>query len=164
MDADSWLTKAEAATALGVSGRSVERLAARGVLTSRMRPGFPTMYNPDDVDKVASAGRTVHRAALATAVQPPRVNGHGAAALVRHPEPTAEALVEPIVRFLELVTARLGNGPTAPTGPTLFLTLAEASSVSGLSETYLRRQITEQKLSAVKDRGWRIRRRDLEQL
>ena len=44
------------------------------------------------------------------------------------------------------------------------MTLADASAVSGLSETYLRRQIAEQTLKAVQDRGWRIRRRDLETL
>lgn len=167
MDADNWLTKAEAATKLGVSDRSVERLAARGALTSRMRPGFPTMYNPDDVAQVASAGRTVHRAALAAAVQASPANGHGAAALAHRHEGSMEPLVDPLVRLLELVSARLAIGPTGPTGPTaatLYLTLAEASAVSGLSETYLRRQIAAQTLRAVRDRGWRIRRRDLETL
>jgi excisionase family DNA binding protein len=48
--------------------------------------------------------------------------------------------------------------------PALFLTVAEAAAVTGLTQAYLRRQIDGGFLSAVKDRGWRIRRRDLEQL
>jgi hypothetical protein len=45
-----------------------------------------------------------------------------------------------------------------------YLTLADASAEKGLSQAYLRRQIAAGTLPAVRDRGWRIRRRDLESL
>jgi len=168
MDGDGWLTKAEAAKVLGVKGRTVERLAARGALTSRTRPGFPTVYNPSDVARAAAQGRTVHRAAILAADGEVGSNGHGAAALV----PLAEAPLEPVesalVWVLDLLAQRLGigptEGPTGPTPPTVFVGLAEASALSGLSPSCLRKLIAEQKLNAVKDRGWKIRRRDLEQL
>jgi excisionase family DNA binding protein len=46
----------------------------------------------------------------------------------------------------------------------LFLTLREAAALSGLSQACLRRLIADGSLEARRDRGWRIRRRDLERL
>lgn len=46
----------------------------------------------------------------------------------------------------------------------LYLTLEEASRFSGLSLKYLRSLIDEQKLRAVNDGGWKIRRKDVERL
>jgi Rps23 Pro-64 3,4-dihydroxylase Tpa1-like proline 4-hydroxylase len=48
--------------------------------------------------------------------------------------------------------------------PGLYLTLDEASAFSGLSFEYLERLIQEQKVTAIDDDGWKIRRRDLENL
>lgn len=169
MDADGWLTKAEVAQALGVDERTVERRARRGVLTSRMRPGFPTMYNPADVAKVAAAGHTVHRAAIA----PADGNGNGhdpRTALERAAFVTSgDQFLGPALRFLERLTALLPDGPTRPTGPTgpPFLTLDEAAAESHLPAHELRRFIREKKLVPVCGRSartWRIRRRDLKRL
>jgi excisionase family DNA binding protein len=46
----------------------------------------------------------------------------------------------------------------------LYLTLEEASEFTGLSFEYLERLIQEQKVTAVDDGGWKIRRSDLESL
>ena len=46
----------------------------------------------------------------------------------------------------------------------VYLTLEEASEFSGLSFEYLERLVQEQKLKAVNDGGWKIRRIDLESL
>jgi excisionase family DNA binding protein len=48
--------------------------------------------------------------------------------------------------------------------PRLYLTLEEASEYSGLSVEYLEQLVQEQKLAAVDDGGWKIRRTDLESL
>ena len=48
--------------------------------------------------------------------------------------------------------------------PKLYLTLEEASDYSGLSYEYLVQLVQEQKLTAVDDGGWKIRRADLESL
>ena len=47
---------------------------------------------------------------------------------------------------------------------TLFLTLTEAVARSGLSRACLLRKIKAGTLDAEKDRGWKIRRKDLEAL
>lgn len=44
------------------------------------------------------------------------------------------------------------------------MTIAQASAITGLSQAYLRREIEAGLLFAVKDRGWRIRRKDLAML
>jgi hypothetical protein len=48
--------------------------------------------------------------------------------------------------------------------PGLFLTLPEASEYSGLSMTLLKRKIRSGELAALKDRGWKVRRLDLEKI
>jgi len=169
MDDDGWLTKAEAAAQLGVAERTVERLAARGALTARMRPGFPTMYNPADVSREAAAARTVHRAAISLVDR--NGNGHDPRTALERAAyaPPGDELLGPALRFLERLTALLPEGPTGPTGPTapLFLTVEEAALESHLPARELRRFIREGKLVPVCGRSvrtWRIRRRDLEAL
>jgi hypothetical protein len=49
----------------------------------------------------------------------------------------------------------------APPRDTLWVTVAEASAESGLSETLLHRLIAKELLPAIKDRGWKVRRADL---
>jgi Rps23 Pro-64 3,4-dihydroxylase Tpa1-like proline 4-hydroxylase len=48
--------------------------------------------------------------------------------------------------------------------PKVYLTLEEASEFSGLSTDYLERLVHEQKVAAIDDGGWKIRRTDLESL
>lgn len=48
--------------------------------------------------------------------------------------------------------------------PKLYLTIEEASEFSGLSLEYLERLVQEQKVTAIDDGGWKIRRADLESL
>jgi len=48
--------------------------------------------------------------------------------------------------------------------PRLYLTLEEASDYSGLSAEYLVQLVQEQRLTAVDDGGWKVRRADLEAL
>ena len=63
-----------------------------------------------------------------------------------------------------LVDAVKALGVPRPPIPRLYLTLEEASAFSGLSFEYLERLIEEQKITAVDDGGWKIRRTDLENL
>jgi excisionase family DNA binding protein len=48
--------------------------------------------------------------------------------------------------------------------PKLYLTIEEASEFSGLSLEYLERLVLENKLTAIDDGGWKIRRADIESL
>ena len=63
-----------------------------------------------------------------------------------------------------LVDAVKALGVPRPPIPRLYLTLEEASAFSGLSFEYLEGLIEEQKVTAIDDGGWKIRRRDLENL
>jgi len=49
-------------------------------------------------------------------------------------------------------------------GARLYLTLAEASALTGLSERVLRRKCRDGSLPAIRDVAWKIKRTDLEQL
>lgn len=164
---DGWLTKAEAATALGVDERTIERKARQGLLGAQGRPGFPTVYNPADVARLLTARRTGVRPVVEAAGSTANGNGHGALATRAPARSAAEQIAEAILD-------RLGLGPTGPTGPTatpagpttLWLTLDEAAELSGLPRATLHRFIVDDEtLYAIKTgRGWRIRRRDLEAL
>jgi excisionase family DNA binding protein len=169
-DYGDWLTKAEAATRIGVSTKAIERFAQARKLQQAFRPqaGSPDVrvYHPSDVDRLAQD--------RAPAPLPPflvpgptgqRLNGHGALAPVADPQQAVASAVGPgddLLRVL-VTAARKVLSETSQT-PSLFLTIKEASLVTGLTMAYLRRQVDAGALKAVKDRGWRIRRKDLEQL
>lgn len=173
-DYANWLTKQQTATAIGVSTKGVERFEKAGRLQKATRPakGSPdvVVYHPDDVARLAKA----RQREAAPFVVPAVGNGNGDHLVtagdqlvtkshipgVIYPEVKTE---DGLVRALFAAAVQQVLSQTSQT-PTLFLTLAEASTVSGLSVRCLRRLIVEQKLAAVRDRGWRIRRRDLEQL
>ena len=47
---------------------------------------------------------------------------------------------------------------------TPFLSVKQAAEYSGLSQSYLRRTIADGRLTAIRDKGWKIRKRDLDAL
>ncbi len=62
--------------------------------------------------------------------------------------------------FLELAGAL--QRPQVAVNEKFYLTLGEAVELSGLSRAFLLRQIKGGELKAIKDRGWKIRRSELE--
>lgn len=166
-DFSDWLTKQQAAEALGVSTKTLEQWAQRGRLqqASWKRPGGGariTVYHPADVARLRQERQPGAPAFVVPAV--PAAAGNGRAA-----EPTALAAplppVEEILRALVGAVVRAASEKSEKSENTrLFLTLDEAAEASGLPRAYLRRLIAEGKLEAIKSRGWRIRRRDLDQL
>lgn len=166
----SWLTKQQAADAIGVTTKTIERLAAEGkVQQARWRrdgrgPEL-AVYQPDDVARIAAERRTAPSAFVLPVGVPPPSNGHGPASAVglalsaQPPVPGDDILRRVFAAAIKAVSE------TSETPVALFVSIAEAAQVSGLSRTYLRRLIDEAKLPAVRDgRRWRIRRRDLEAL
>jgi hypothetical protein len=159
-----WLTKAEAAARIGVDERTIERAARRGRLGVQARPGFPSLYNPVDVEIEATARRTGVRPVVLAPGQAVAGNGHGAIA----PAPAdAGALAHVLVQLLHAVRQELlagldgpTGGPTGPTPPT-YLTLGEALARSGLSVREFRAAV---QAGEVKKRGRRFRRADVERL
>jgi excisionase family DNA binding protein len=176
MDYAHWLTKQQAAEAIGVSTKTVEAMAKAQQIQQAVwrRPdGGPAraVYHPQDVARVA-LGR---RPGLSAFVLPPDPdgNGHGSAAIALSSPAHADApapwtLAAALAEFAAALRAVASQSSEASEksekSAPLFLTLAEAATASGLSPTRLRRLIADGTLAAIRDRGWRIRRRDLEAL
>lgn len=167
-DYSTWLNKKQAADAIGVTTKTVERLAHdRQIQQARWRrpTGGPPLavYHPADVARLAAARRPAPSTGFLVPAEhlPAKgngANGTGGLALV----PAGAMPSDEVLRAL-LATALAAVSETSQTSR-LFLTIAEAAAESGLTPTCLRRLIREQQLPAIRDRGWRIRRRDLEQL
>ena len=174
-DYASWPTKTEAARALGVTTKTVERMSAAGKLQQASRRSTrggadEVVYHPDDVAREAAARQ---RGPLPAFVVPsPGKNGNGNG----HRDSTALATVpatspatppgdhELRLLFASALRAVSETQPRLSETPRLFLTLPEAAAISGLSVAYLTRRIQAGTLTAEKDRGWKIRRKDLEAL
>lgn len=179
-DFSTWLTKDQAAARIGVSTKTVEKLAQDGKLQQaswKRATGGPArvVYHPDDVARLA----TERRPGAAPFVLPPESAGTagtapqhgggggppaqaGAGALAPVVPPTDEmlrmaAVFAAAVRAVTSQSSQKGDGP-------VFLTLEEAAAFTGLSQGCLRRMVDNGTLTAVRDRGLRLRRRDLEAL
>jgi excisionase family DNA binding protein len=144
-----WKPKMEIAAELGISERSLERLIQKNRIRRAYRrvPGRKpiAVLNPEDV--AALKAETIEPTPTETLTEP-RTD-----VAVRSPTPHAA------LNFLSSLLATVPQHPQA-----LFLTVKEASLYTGLSQAYLRRLIDDGTLKVVKDRGYRIRRRDLDQL
>lgn len=176
-DLSTWLTIADAANAIGVSTRTVERLAHDRKLEQRLRPqaGSPpvAVYNPTDVARIALE-RSPAPPPFVLGADPPSAstNGNGRGQSLKEssgsflqPLPAGD---DPIRQLFAAALRAVLSPPSPPLSATvsekLFLTIPEAAAASGLSQACLRRLIADKTLPAVRDRGWRIRRRDLELL
>lgn len=176
------LTKREAAARLQVTERTVEAFVKDGKLDPRRwRPQgggqWRTVFLVEDVDRLVQERQGGPPTAFL--VPPPAGPGngnghHGTAALQRKASdlPSMEDVLRAVVAIArQVVTAEAPKeGPKDPKGPK-WLTLAEASAASGLSEKFLRRRIGDKTLKhrreprsqwTATDRGWRIHRATLE--
>lgn len=178
-DLSTWLSIADAATRIGCSTRTVERLGRAKHLEQRLRPqkGSPpvVVYNPDDVARIAALRRPTPPPFVLDAVGTGNGNGHAAGVKKLHAGtelahahgPTDADLVR---QFVTLAIAALQSPPSPPVAEKvaesrLFLTIPEAAILTGLSQAYLRRKCQEGWAGAFKDGGvWKLRRADLETL
>lgn len=168
-----WLTKKEAADRLQRSPKTVQRLAAANRLGSvalrdAHAPGGEIwLYDPADVDRMAAEASQTVRPTLVPPGSTANGNGHASEqAIATRPAETALAEMPPgaVVQIAALAAAVSRQMAMLSTLSIQFLTLREAAAETHLSQAYLRRLIREGTLKAVRDRGWRIRRRDLEAL
>jgi|HubBroStandDraft_4_1064222.scaffolds.fasta_scaffold278705_2 excisionase family DNA binding protein len=147
-DLSVWKTKAEAAAILRCSEKTVERYAEKGDLDRKTRrvPGRRPLpvFSPDDLDRLQKES---------IQPQPARALGDAGTALAKIPRDVPSFLAELLTRSRE---------PAVSTKT--FLTVEEASKVSGLTQAYLRRKIHASELPAIKDGGWKIRRIDLDKI
>jgi excisionase family DNA binding protein len=160
-----WLTKQEAANAIGVSTKTVEKLAADGRLHQgkRAQLGRPpaAVYHPDDVETLRRERNPGGAPFLL-----PRLAETSQKLSPTSQMSTVEAFIESFRTFISHSTQTSSNGSVPVRIPErVFLSLTEASAYSGLPRTHLRVLMRDGKLAAIRTgRGWRIRRIDLESL
>lgn len=172
-DYSTWLTKAQAAEAIGVSTKTIEAFAQdRRIEQAAWRPqgrgSAKAVYNPDDVARMVQERQPGRSAFVLPAAATAPANGSG------HHAPSALAIAGPgtpsgeevlrlvLAAALQVLTSEKSS--TSENSEKLFLTIPEAAAVTGLTQAHLRRVIADKTLPAIRDRGWRIRRRDLEAL
>jgi hypothetical protein len=177
-DLSTWLPITDAAQHIGCSTRTIARLARAGKLEQRLRPqaGSPAVavYNPDDVARIASERRPGPAPFVLPAGSASNGNGRPHTPTSTHIQTGPPAVPWPStddpIRQLFAAALRAVLSPPSPpvvgnvAETTLYLTIAEAAAVSGLSQAYLRRKCQSGWQAAFKDGAWKIRRKDLEAL
>lgn len=158
-DLSAWLTKEQTREILQVSLRTLDSFVTEGKLQTakRPQPGKPpaTVYYPGDVEQLRKERQPAAHVLPADSTQ-----------LARSVAETAQSgLADRVIVPLSFVEEALQHWQKRPEPPRLFLTIQEASHLSGLTQTYLRRAIANGLLPLFKDgRRLRIRRKDLEGL
>ena len=153
------MNKREAAEFLDLSTRAIERAVTRGKLSVRYKKdkhGHVALFNPAELRRYkASLEVPMPRHPFVEPPSPttPSVPGKQSPLIVGNVVPLSETLNE-----------RSSSGaPLVPIADKLTLSLAEASSLSGLSQEYLLQSIRKKKLKAFKyEQNWRIKRSDLD--
>lgn len=179
-DLSTWLLTMEAAMRIGCSTRTIERLAADGKLEKRFRPqkGSPdvAVFSPESVAEEAARRQRAPAPFVLGAVptsHDPSGNGNSrepaAVGMRALRKPDSSYSGEDLIRGLALLLSKALPSPPSPpvaatVAETLYLTLPDAAAFTGLSRTFLTRMIKLGTLTAIKDRGWKIRKKDLEAL
>lgn len=169
-DFSKWPTEAKTAQLLGVSVRTVRRMAAEGKLGRSKRKVIAgrrplAVYNPDDIIR----SKAEQQMGGSLQMKPAAQSGSSLALV----ETVVGATVKETVREFaqELLATMMGEmdkrllaaTQTSQELPKLYLTIGEGSKVTGLSKAYLRRKIQSGELPSVKDgRSTKLRRTDLE--
>ncbi len=188
-DLSAWLPVADAAAELGCSKRTIERLARVHKLEQRIRPqaGSPgvAVYSPESVAEEAQRRRRAPAPFVVAGL--PAGNGNGRlvsrvsdVARVSADSALTVAGDDPIRQFFVTLIRAIQSPPSPPVAESVaesssnpFLTLAEASASRRVSESLIRRWMRSGKLPfereprsrrTAEDPGYRIRRRDVEQL
>ena len=161
-DLTGWLTKQQAADAIGVSTKTVEKLAKDGLLqqAKQARPGKPALvvYHPEEVEQQRQARSEEGQAFVVPDVPAVRPLAPGGMVRVGTGEKSGVAAL--------VAALRTTVGPQDK----LFLTMDEATHYSGLPRTFLEGLLGSGKLKAhiVGKHGSgfkrRIRRADLDGL
>jgi excisionase family DNA binding protein len=164
-DYSTWLTKQQAAEAIGVSTKTVEKLADAKQLQQAMlrRPGKPSIavYHPDDVARVRAERNPEAEPFVLPPEDSPSQN-------VENPSPTSRvpalAKSQNALGSFAAIAEMFRPPDRVRLAERLFLTLDEASELSGLPKAYLRSLMAEGKIGLKACGRWRIRRADLEKL
>jgi hypothetical protein len=157
VDLSLWPSKAQAAEALNISERTLDRrLIACKRIETRMRPRSDgrkpeVVCNPEDVRALFAERKGAVVMPARTAVSfPPQLPAY------------AGLNVQELARTVQSVMAIAM--PAKVDTSKLWLTLKEASAYSGLSMALLQRLARDGAVQAVKDNGWKFRRYGLDSL
>ncbi len=169
VDYDTWLTKAQAADAIRGSTKMVERLAAEGKIQQahsqrQGRGAYRTVYQPDDVARIASERRPGVTSFVLPAGVDPHLNGNGHRTLTSPVTSLTGLAVQPppgddVLRLLFAAALRAVS-ETSETRAA-YVDRTEALVIAGVSYGELRAAV---QAGEVKQRGRRYRRKDLEAL
>lgn len=174
-DYSGWLTKAEAAAAIGVSTKTIEQFAKhRKIEQAAWKPlgrgAEKAVYNPDDVARIASARRPGPQPFVLPAGATPPVNGNGhhlpAVSQKSDIHPGLGIDLSPLASFAAaLQTLAEQSASSEKSSEKCFLTIDQAAGEVGLTVPCVRRLIKARGIATVRDAaGVHIRRRDLDQL
>ena len=149
-----WKTLTEAAEILKCSNRTILRMAEQKRIqrVSRRIPGRKPMpiFNPLDLEAIRK--ETLENEPFLVAQQVEN--------LALAPQTRQRGLD----LLAQMFTDRSAAAPRVPLERKIFLTLIEASEYSGMPRAWILQKIKADELPALKSRGWRIRRADIELL
>lgn len=169
-DLATWLSKNEAADFLGVSIKTIERLASEREIEVRYRHVEgrrpEPVYNPADMDREKEK-RTP--AFFRMPPERPEKNSHAKSDASETKTLAVPRLkLNPLALLHQLANVALAHAaPEVPLDKKLWLTLNEAEQYAGLSRRYLMRKITAGEIGYMRDgrgHGYKLRRTDLEAL
>jgi hypothetical protein len=175
-DLSDWLTVTEAATQIGCSKRTIERLASARKLEQRLRPqaGSPAIavLNPDDVARLAAERRPEPAPFVLPAIPTGNGNGHGSLIETRPASALRRSEANDPIRQLATYVLKALQSPPSPPNAVPVAEMAEtpwvdvptAAGLLGRSVSYVQRAIKDGRLHAERDRCVVVRRKDLEQL
>jgi excisionase family DNA binding protein len=161
-----WPTKQQAAETIGISTKTLEKLAADKLIqqASWKRPETGAnvrVYNPDDVNRI----RLERNPEASPFVMPPESPAPKKAKT--DTRSTALAIPHQADQFLRALASMSQNSQKSDVriSERLFLKIPEASEYTGLPQSDIRRMMAEGKIEGRRTgAGWRIRRADLEKI
>ncbi|MDQ3256972.1 MAG: helix-turn-helix domain-containing protein [Acidobacteriota bacterium] len=165
------MNKDDAATFLGMSVRSLQRLTSEGLFKPALTGAKgAAVYDAtelkqwrdmseDERHRARDDARQQHSGSLSpmtVMTGKADVTGNGVMTVTRD---TPDSRRE----FAQMIAAAVAAKPALSVADKLTLSLIEASQLSGLSRNHLRQAIEEKKLKArIIGRGWRVKREELE--
>ncbi len=172
-DYSLWLTKAQAAEAIGCSTKTIEQLAQKGKIEQAewKRPETGAriaVYHPDDVNRVRKERNPEAKPFVLPAAGVSE--SPNSAALIPRASPAADpgAFLKALAALVSQKSEKPAETPPVALSERAFLTIPEAAAFTGLGEGYIRRQIKAGNLKPLKGAGRHgadvIRRKDLEEL
>lgn len=153
-DFASWLTKPEAAKAIGASEKQIERLAKKGQIEQKFRtaPGQArvSIFHPGDVERIVNAQRTTFRV-QETALAPVDNSDN------RSTETSFLSVIAPTLVRLASIAEEFNAAHHQP----VYVSLDDAMRLTGLSGETIRRLAREGRVARL---SRKYRRADLEAL